>query len=252
MDNTRSDEAKALNRMRAVTISREYGSGGGEIAGRLARRLGWHLVDHEAVIRMAQDLGVSEEEAEAHDERTEGVLASFLRTVQGMEPSLYANAPEEAFTNMQDYHAAMRRILAAAIREGHVVIVGRGSQVALRERRDVLHARIVASTEQRVPYIMRREGVDEGTARKRISTKDHDRQRYLQANYNHEPADAHLYDLTINTDVLDLDAATDLIYVALHHKATRLTLPPEELGPGAGLTRYPASPEDFSQMSQPE
>jgi len=32
--------------MRAITISREYGSGGGEIAARLARRLGWQLIDH--------------------------------------------------------------------------------------------------------------------------------------------------------------------------------------------------------------
>src|SRR3954454_15496845 len=46
--------------MRAITISREYGSGGGEIAGRLATRLGWRLVDHEVVVRVARELGVTE------------------------------------------------------------------------------------------------------------------------------------------------------------------------------------------------
>lgn len=38
--------------MRAITISREYGSGGGEIAARLARQLGWRLIDHEVVAQV--------------------------------------------------------------------------------------------------------------------------------------------------------------------------------------------------------
>jgi len=45
-----------------VTISREYGSGGGEIARRLATRLGWRLVDHEIIVQLAHKLGISEEE----------------------------------------------------------------------------------------------------------------------------------------------------------------------------------------------
>jgi cytidylate kinase len=45
--------------MRAVTISREYGSGGGEIAARLAQRLGWRLIDHELIRQVARLLGES-------------------------------------------------------------------------------------------------------------------------------------------------------------------------------------------------
>lgn len=247
-----NEEVKAPSRMRAVTISREYGSGGGEIAARLAQRLGWHLIDHEAVIRIAQDLGVSEEEVAAHDERAEGIFARLFTTMQGIEPSLYVNAPASAFTSALDYHEAVRRIIATAIREGNVVIVGRGAQVALADRRDVLHARIVASLEQRIPYIMRREGLDEAAARKRIQSKDTDRARYLQETYNHNPADAHLYDIIVNTDVIDLDSAVDLLYLALQHKAKRLTTVTAELGPGTGLSRYPGHPEDFNTMVNPE
>src|SRR6476659_4044020 len=54
--------------MRAVTISREYGSGGGEIAARLSKRLGWKLIHHEIVMQVANALGVSQEDAAAHDE----------------------------------------------------------------------------------------------------------------------------------------------------------------------------------------
>ena len=57
--------------MRAITISRQYGSGGGEVAARLARRLGWQLVDHEIVAQVAHRLGITEEEAQVRDEHVE-------------------------------------------------------------------------------------------------------------------------------------------------------------------------------------
>src|SRR5438094_9815459 len=76
-----------VNQMRAVTISREYGSGGGEIASRLANRLGWHLVDHEVVMDVARSLGVSEAEAEAHDEHADTLAARILLSL-GVVPSV--------------------------------------------------------------------------------------------------------------------------------------------------------------------
>ena len=63
-----NEDIDAINRMRAITISREYGSGGGEIASRLAKLLGWALIDHAIVERTARELGTSAEVAEAHDE----------------------------------------------------------------------------------------------------------------------------------------------------------------------------------------
>lgn len=240
-----AQEQNEISRMCTITISREHGSGGGEIARRIARRLEWNLIDHEAVLRIAKELGVSEEEAEAHDERKAGFLEQLLTTMQGIEPSLYTNVPPDVLTNAQDYREALEHVITRAAEEKHVVIVGRGSQVLLRDRRDVLHIRVVASTEQRIPYIMQREGVDKDVARKRIHDKDIDRIRYLESAYNLNPTDAHHYDLTINTDVLDLDSAADLIILALQHKARKLDVPTEELGPGTGLSLYPGRPADF-------
>src|SRR5437763_12957746 len=70
-----------VNKMRAVTISREYGSGGGEVARRLADRLGWHLVDHEVVMDVARALSVSEAEAEAHDEHADRMASRILLSI---------------------------------------------------------------------------------------------------------------------------------------------------------------------------
>jgi cytidylate kinase len=63
-----NDMIGTVNEMRAVTISREYGSGGSEIAVRLAQRLGWQVGDHVIVERVARMMGTSQGEAEAHDE----------------------------------------------------------------------------------------------------------------------------------------------------------------------------------------
>ena len=54
--------------MKAITISRQYGSGGGEIGARLAARLNWGLIDHELVAQVARELGITEQTAQARDE----------------------------------------------------------------------------------------------------------------------------------------------------------------------------------------
>ncbi|HEY7419631.1 MAG TPA: cytidylate kinase family protein, partial [Ktedonobacteraceae bacterium] len=81
------EEQNDISGMCAITISREYGSGGGEIARRIAQRLGWTLIDHEAVLRIAKELDVSEEEAEAHDEHGEDFFSRLLTTMQDINPA---------------------------------------------------------------------------------------------------------------------------------------------------------------------
>ncbi|HLH60766.1 MAG TPA: cytidylate kinase-like family protein [Ktedonobacteraceae bacterium] len=235
----------AINRMRAVTISREYGSGGGEIAARLAQYLGWQLVDHEVVVEVAKALGVSEAEAQIHDERAEGLISRILTSMQLVEPVMLIGPGTLPEANEQKYRNALRDVVEAAVTQGHVVIVGRGAQMLLAQRRDILHARIVAPLDLRIAYVMRREGLNQNDARSRVQMKDRDRLRYLQAEYHQSPEDAHLYDLVVNTAVIDLDGAVDLIALALERKALKLGTPTGELGPGAGLRRYPGRPGDF-------
>ena len=226
--------------MRAVTVSREYGSGGGEIAARLARRLGWQLVDHQIVAEAARKLGVHEAVVAAHDEKAGGILSRVFQWP-------YPTTQQEA----QAYYEMLRRVVLEAANTGHAVIVGRGGQALLADRRDVLHVRVVAPMEQRIAYAVAREGLDTDTARKRIQEKDQARIRYTQTQFHCRPDDAHLYDLMFNTAILDLDHIVDEICLALEHKASRLNVPVEELGPAAGLARYPSQPADFPVPQEP-
>jgi cytidylate kinase len=243
-----NEDIEPINRMRAITISREYGSGGGEIASRLARRLGWDLIDHAIVERTALEMGTSTQEAEAHDEYTEGIVSRVLNNMVYLSPASMVSAPPEAFLSDEDYRSVVNRIVRAAAVRGHVVIVGRASQVLLAELRDVLHVRIIAPFEKRVAYVMQREGVDHHTAESRIHMKDHDRARYLQMEYHQKMEDAHLYDLVLNTSLLDLESAVEVICFTLHQKAKGLSTKTGELGPAAGLSQYPGQPQDFRPL----
>jgi cytidylate kinase len=240
-----NEERDLSNRMCAITISREYGSGGGEIASRLARRLGWHLIDHAIVERVASELGTSQEEAEAHDEYTGGIVSQVLNSMQNLYPAYMVDAPPEAFLSAEDYRRTVDRIVRAAGARGHVVIVGRASQVILADLRDVLHVRIIAPFEKRVAYVMQREGLDHHTAEARIHRKDHERASYLEREYHHHPDEAHLYDLVLNTSLLDLESAVDIICFTLQQKAKGLGTKTSELGPAIGVSQYPGQPEDF-------
>ena len=239
------EATETTNRMRVVTISREYGSGGGEIAARLARRLGWQLVDHAIVERVASELGTSLEEAEVYDESSGGIISEILTSLQNLYPAYPPDTPPEAFLSSEEYGMTVEKIVRAAAVRGHVVIVGRASQVILADRRDVLHIRIIAPFEQRVAYVMQREGLARRAAEARIHHKDHERARYLEREYHHKPDEAQLYDLVLNTSLLGLESAVDIVCLSLREKATGLAKTTGELGPATGLSHYPAVPADF-------
>jgi cytidylate kinase len=226
--------------MRVVTISGEYGSGSGEIAARLAKRLGWRLVDHEIVSRMAHTLGVSTELAEAHDERTDWPSPQFLAGLQALQGLGNTPVPVDIPRDSPAYAEARRLVVGEAAAGGKVVIVGRGGQALLAGRRDTLHARIIAPLGDRIAYVKRRELLSHDAALDRIRCKDRDRAHFMLAEHGHDPAEVTLYDLVLNTAILDLDSVVDLLALALERKGARSATPIGELGPGAGLDPYPA------------
>jgi CMP/dCMP kinase len=242
LDAGRRETLELIDRMRAITISREYGSGGGEIAARLAARLDWRLVDHNIVSQVAAALHESEAAAAARDERVASFVVHLVDSMQwiaplaGLDPGLMAEEDEHR------HFEALERVVRSAIAIGHVVLVGRGAQALLRNRRDTLRLRVIAPLEQRIAYVAQREDLNSEAARARILHKDQDRARFLQTFHHLRADDPHLYDVVINTGVLSLDSAVDLAVAALDGKAQRLQTPESDLGPGRGLRSYPVRP----------
>src|SRR5262247_438035 len=122
--------------VRVVTIEREFGSGGAQIATLLAEKLGWKLWDQLLTSEIARRAECDQSEVARREERTDPLyyrlLKSFLRG--SFEGSLNVHR-----LKVLDTDAIVRltdRIVHKAADEGDCVIVGRGSAFFLADRAD--------------------------------------------------------------------------------------------------------------------
>ena len=222
--------------MTIVTISRQLGSGGNEIAASVAEALGLRFIDREIINRAAHEAGVPKialQEMEYEGQRTlvEQVL-DILRQMPPI-PNPLETAQREAVTPlsvhfggifsptvrpmsiaMGDYVRIAGMVIRDLAREGRVIIVGRGSQVLLKDHPAALHVQIVAPFWHRVKTIMEREGLERRATVSRVRINDRARADYLRRYHNVRWLDPHIYDLVINTDKVPVEVAVGLIVEA--------------------------------------
>lgn len=188
--------------IKIVTIEREYGSGGGEIAQLLAGRLGWKLWDQaltEEIARLARcPRDVVEGREEKNDPLYYRLFKSFLRG--SYEGSI--NAPKLNLVDSETILKITRRVVEQAAQTGNSVIVGRGSQQFLKDRPDTLRVFLYAPRENKVRRIMGR-GKNEKEAEERVDTVDRERADFIQKYFSVEWPDRAIYHTMINTAIGD-------------------------------------------------
>src|ERR1700752_2122526 len=135
--------------IKIVTIEREYGSGGGEIAQLLATRLGWKLWDQLLNEEIARLANCSKAVVEAREERNDPLyyrlFKSFLRG--SYEGSI--NGPQLNLVDSETINKTTRRVVERAAERGNCVIVARGSQQFLKSRADPLRIFLYAPREDK-------------------------------------------------------------------------------------------------------
>lgn len=216
-----------------ITISRQLGSQGNEIAAAVAQRLGLRFVDREIIHRAAREAGVPRAALEelAYEGRRSLIerVLDVVNTMPAIPQTPHASLREMAAPMatpfgsiltpatplfglpMEQYVQVVEQVIRDLAEKGGVLIVGRAGQVILRHRDDVLHVRIIAPHDRRVEILMAREGIDRSEARARINASDRARSEYLRRYYHARWADPQLYDLVINTAKIDQLAAVELI-----------------------------------------
>ncbi len=183
---------------RVLTVSREYGSGGSEIAGFIARELDWRLLDKELIMEISQREQVTPSEVAAFDEKVDPWIHRITRSVWGVAADgISPIVPTDMF-DAQKAAKMAKLIIEEACKMGGCVIVGRGSQCVLRGREDVFHAFIYANREDRVDRIRARVGT--GTdVDALIRSIDAQRTEYVRLNYGENWLNPYLYDVMINS-----------------------------------------------------
>jgi Cytidylate kinase-like family len=193
-----------------ITLSREYGAGGSEVGLLLGDRLGWPVIDHELVGKLAARLSCEEGEIVAMDEHAPSFLERLaaVATVTAPESRVHSRPWT---TDPDCVAAAAREVLLEAAQNPPVIIVGHGGNCLFRGRPDVLRVRVVAPFELRVQRVARRTGVTSRRAAADVRRRDGDRQQYLQRYYKTDTNDPTGYDLQINTGTVSLEAAAQLV-----------------------------------------
>jgi cytidylate kinase len=182
-----------------ISISRELGSGGAEIAYRLAEKLGWQHYDREIIETIATQTQVRTELIDRFDEHLQSELDTYLRnlfTSQLLDNTHYL------------YH--LTKVLVSVAQYGNAVILGRGANFILPPETG-LRARVVAPLEVRRQRLMQEYGYDEKKAMHVIVERDKERHDFLQHNFHCKPDDPCLYDVVINTGQIDSEAAAEFI-----------------------------------------
>lgn len=229
--------------MPVITVSGEMTSGAREVGRRVATVLGIDFVDQQLMVQAARRCGVSVGAVAEHDERSatfrqrvSSVLNLLLErsAVTGADPAAggagleavlsqtyadMARPQEEVGITDKRYLETMSAIIREIAASGQVVILGRGSQMILRDMPQVVNALCVAPPEVRWLRAAERDGSGLEEARKQSIQHDQAREAFHRKFWKVDVNDPRLYDITVDTCRLSFDTAAEVIAAAARLKA---------------------------------
>jgi cytidylate kinase len=188
--------------IKVLTIEREYGSGGADIARKLAERLGWKLWDQLLTDEIARLMDCESRAVAQREERRDPLYYRLFKAFMrgSFEGSL--NAPRLKMVDADCIREVAERVVTAAAKEGNSVIVGRGSAYYLRDRPDAFHVFVYARFEEKVNRL-RRMGKNHEEAVQLAETVDSDRAAFIKQYFGVEWPARHFFHLMINSTIGD-------------------------------------------------
>jgi len=182
--------------MAIITISRQVGSLGDEIARAAADTLGYEYIEKAQISEALSNLGFSISDIDKYDEKKPSVWQTL-------------SIQKDQFEHL--IRAAVYELAA----KKNVVIVGRGGQVILKDIPGTLHVRVIAPTATRANRLMEQRGYEEKNAQQIIRQGDRDSSGYLSTYFGASWNDSDLYDLIINTRKVTLNESVEMITCAV-------------------------------------
>jgi len=204
-----------------ITISRQIGSMGDELAERLSQELGYRYFDKLLMTEIAVASGLSEAEVIDYNEDNYKIKNFFEQLFNRKTPlgKITVKEKDEMGKTVittktfdeENSLAFTQAVIKKLVDWDNVVIVGRGGQILLRNVPHTLHLRVIAPLEFRIENIMKKKGFSREDALKYISEKDRAAQEYLYRFYNVDWNDPELYHMVINMGMWNLDKIVKVI-----------------------------------------
>ena len=183
---------KPVPAIQFLTIARDQGSLGDEIAQELSRRLNWHIFDKEIVTCIARDSNVRENMIRQLEEKSQNIVQDTI--------SRFLRMPENNYVGSWEYHTFLIRTLAGIAKGGSAIIVGRGANFVLHEDNEGMNVRITASPEIRLHRLSESLKVTQEEARRRMHSDDEERRKFIRLHYRQDYENTDFYDAVFNTD----------------------------------------------------
>jgi CMP/dCMP kinase len=200
--------------MAIITISRMYGSGGSEVAARVAQVLGWSLYDNDFVDAVAERLGIPVSEVQAREERTPSLVERLASALAVASPEILPPPTEQLPPSEERLAEVTRRIIEEVVARGHAVLVGRGAQSVLARRAGVLHVFCYAPREALARRAAERKRVSVAEAEKIVDEINKQRDQYVRTTFKRSWKAHENYHLCVNTEWLGIDGAAQAIVSA--------------------------------------
>lgn len=191
------------SRRPVITIARQHGALGTELARRLADDLKLDLFDREIIHRIAESSHLSERVVSSLDEKNRELLTDWL-----------AAAASRDYLSPAEYRYHLTRVVGAIAHQGGAVIIGRGSNLILGPGQ-ALRLLVVGPLEVRVRRLMERDSLSDREARRRIQEVESDRRAFLMKYFHAEFPEPETFDLVVNPFVLGLDGCVRVVGSAL-------------------------------------
>jgi len=188
--------------IKIITIEREYGCGGGDIAQMLASGLGWELWDQRLTEEIARLAHCPKAVVEAREERNDPLYYRLFKSFMRGSYEGSINAPKLNLVDSETILKTTRRVVEHAAEHGNCVIVGRGSQQFLKNRPDTLRVFLYALRENKVQRLLAR-GKNEQEAEELVDTVDRERADFIRKYFNVEWPDRAVYHAMLNTAIGD-------------------------------------------------
>ncbi|MBW2654234.1 MAG: cytidylate kinase-like family protein [Deltaproteobacteria bacterium] len=182
-----------------ITISRESGSRGYEVAKQLCRETGFDLFHHEIVDAMVETSKNSRVFIETLDERGMNIVDDIV-----------SNFVSEQHLWPDEYSKFLFKILSTIGKHGNAVILGRGANCVLKKQK-ALRVRIIAPMTVRRDYIQRSLDLNKDDAQKHIVSTDANRSAFVKRYFNSDAINPANYDLLLNTGTLSVEKAVQVI-----------------------------------------
>jgi len=212
--------------MPVITISRQYGSGGDEIADQLCKALNYRFFDKNVMAEIASemvrtqegDFDLSEDNYRAMNflDRilaSPGLYATELNKTWRYDPPLLRQEIQRL--DEDQLVGITRHSVEEAYRQDNFVILGRGGQVILKDKPAVLHVRIEAPLSARVERICQVKKINRQEAEDFILQRDRAARSFLKRFFGVDWDDPLLYHMVVNTGKISLEGATTMIQTVL-------------------------------------